>query len=423
MTETPTRVLIVDDNRIYRDAFRRNLLLNDYDVCEAADSDEALAAIREHDPHVVVTDLQMRTDREGLDLIRELRRSTPLTPVIMISAVGSFEEGAEAMELGAIQVIHKSRIDEEIDALYQAIDRSAVQRQHNTETLTWANALAGKENGDVSAEDLAKLRQILVDDEASAHVKSEVFEVLSALEETALRRETTEQVDAAGPGDFTAVEAQLREELPNYASLSDDSRSALRAAEYLYQEENRAPAEVNFSRSIGFSYCFAVENEAKSRLRRRVQKLLGTKELYTIIPALMDVKRGQIDLFYHQQILQLQRMRPMDFTVDNVRQTFQRILEHRARYKPDGLKALGIMIVVFGRAQSYRGQKGQVDLPDLLRLRDLNEEETLDLAQILIALQHLRNPYIHPEISEMEKVSNLREQAFKCLRAVTKLSA
>ena len=131
MSDTPVCVLIVDDNRIYRDAFRRNLLLNDYDVFEAADSEEAMAAVREHAPDVVVTDLQMRTDREGLDLIRELRRVAPLTPVIMISAVGTFEEGAEAMELGATQVIHKSRIDEEIDTLYGAIDRSAV---HHAET-------------------------------------------------------------------------------------------------------------------------------------------------------------------------------------------------------------------------------------------------------------------------------------------------
>ena len=197
---------------------------------------------------------------------------------------------------------------------------------------------------------------------------------------------------------------------------------SLRAAKYLYDEESRAPAGVSFARSIGFSYCFAVENEAKSRLRRRINKVLSGKELYAVIPRLMDTRKGQLDLFYHQQILQLQRQRPMDFTVDNVRQTFLRILEHRARYKPDGLKAIGIMILVFGRPHAFKGLKGPVDVPDLLRLRELTEEETLDLAEILIGLQHLRNPYIHPEISEMEKVSSLRDQALKCLRAVTKLS-
>jgi DNA-binding response OmpR family regulator len=421
MSDTPVCVLIVDDNRIYRDAFRRNLLLNDYDVFEAADSEEAMAAVREHAPDVVVTDLQMRTDREGLDLIRELRRVAPLTPVIMISAVGTFEEGAEAMELGATQVIHKSRIDEEIDTLYSAIDRSAVHHAKSRELMEWINSLAGSES--VSADDTTQLRRLLVDDAVIAHVKGEAFEVLAAIEEAALRSQAEAQATAQADGaDFAEIDRILADELPDHRSLSSDSRDALRTAEYLFRAENRAPSGVSFARSIGFSYCFAVENEAKTRLRRRIQKLLSGDEIYRIIPHLMDGKRKALDLHYHQQILQLQRLRPMDFTVDNVRQTFLRILEHRARYKPDGLKAIGIMILVFGRDQSYRGLKGQVTIPDLLHLRELDEEETLDLAEILIALQHLRNPYIHPEISEMEKVGNLRGQAFRCLRAITKLN-
>jgi DNA-binding response OmpR family regulator len=421
MAERATRVLIVDDNRAYRDAFRRNLLLNDYEVCEAEDGEEALAALREHEPDVVVTDLQMRSDREGLDLIQEIRRTSPLTPVIMISAVGSFEEGAEAMRLGAVQVIHKSRIDEEIDTLYRAIDRSAQARVRNRATLEWVGTLAGRNGSGVTPEEIQRLRQLLVDDTLIPHVKGEAFEVLLALEEAALRRQAAEQAGAAAGGDFAEVEERLRADLPDYAALSPDSRDALRAAEYLFQQESRAPAGVSFARSIGFSYCFAVENEAKTRLRRRINKLLSGDEIYQVIPKLMDAKRQQLDLFYHQQILQLQRLRPMDFTVDNVRQTFLRILEHRARYKPDGLKAIGILILVFGRPQSYKGMRGTIEVPDLLRLRELTPDEALDLAEILIGLQHLRNPYIHPEINEMEKVSNLRVQAMKCLRAVTKL--
>lgn len=410
----------MDDNRIYRDAFRRNLLLNGYEVCEAEDGAGALAALREHAPDVVVTDLQMRTDREGLALIEEIRRTSPLTPVIMISAVGSFEEGAEAMRLGAVQVIHKSRIDEEIETLYRAIDRSAQTSARSRAQLEWINALAARADGAVTPDELQRLRQLLLDPEVVPPVKGEAFELLLTHEEAALRRQAAEQ--AAAGGDFAEIEERLRRDLPDYASLSPDSRDALRAAEYLFQQESRAPAGVSFARSIGFSYCFAVENEAKVRLRRRIHRLLAGEEIYQVIPRLMDPKRQQLDLHYHQQILQLQRLRPMDFTVDNVRQTFLRILEHRARYKPDGLKAIGILILVFGRGWSFKGRQGSVEIPDLLRLRELTPEETLDLAEILIGLQHLRNPYIHPEINEMEKVSNLRSQAIRCLRAVTKLN-
>lgn len=423
MPETPVRVLIVDDNRIYRDAFRRNLMLNDYDVCEAADGEEAMAVVQSESPDVVVTDLQMRTDREGLDLIRELKRVSPMTPVIMISAVGSFEEGAEAMALGAVQVIHKSRIEDEIDPLYKAIDRFAALRARNHEVINWINDLASRNDEAAPAEDIAKLRQLLVDPDIMAYVKGEAFELLVRLEENVMRQQTAAQVEGAEAGEFAEVEKRLTKEMPEYAQLSPDSRDALRAAEYLYDQENRAPAGVSFARSIGFSYCFAVENEAKVRLRRRLGKVLSQNEIFSVIPKLLDQKRNQLDLFYHQQVLQLQRLRPMDFTVDNVKQTFLRILEHRGRYKPDGLKALGIIILVFARPHSFKGLKSDVEVPDLFKLRDISEDDVLDLAEILIGLQHLRNPYIHPEISEMEKVSNLRQQAFKCLRAVSKISA
>ena len=44
MSDTPIRVLIVDDNRIYRDAFRRNLLLNDYLHVVGASKDSCCGA-------------------------------------------------------------------------------------------------------------------------------------------------------------------------------------------------------------------------------------------------------------------------------------------------------------------------------------------------------------------------------------------
>jgi len=91
--------MIVDDNEMYRTAFRRNLELRDYDVCEAENGDEAIAVYQQERPEVVVTDLSMRKPTEGLDVIRSLRQIEPLVPVVMISAVGTFEEGAEASRL------------------------------------------------------------------------------------------------------------------------------------------------------------------------------------------------------------------------------------------------------------------------------------------------------------------------------------
>ncbi|MCA9426557.1 MAG: response regulator, partial [Candidatus Omnitrophica bacterium] len=115
---TTRKILVVDDNRLYREAVRRNLEFVDYQVLEAEDLPSALNEIRTQHPQAVITDLDMTHRTEGLDLIREVKTRYPLMPVILVSAVGTFEEGAKAQELGATAVISKSRIDEELEHLY-----------------------------------------------------------------------------------------------------------------------------------------------------------------------------------------------------------------------------------------------------------------------------------------------------------------
>ncbi len=68
--DAAARVLIVDDNAQYRQAFCRNLAVQGMEAIEAENADEALDRLKSDPPDVMVTDLQMRTATEGLDLIR-----------------------------------------------------------------------------------------------------------------------------------------------------------------------------------------------------------------------------------------------------------------------------------------------------------------------------------------------------------------
>ena len=100
----------------------------------------------------------------------------------------------------------------------------------------------------------------------------------------------------------------------------------------------------------------------------------------------------------------------------------QRILEHQARYKPDGLKALGIIILCFGRSYEFRRANAPVRVDNPLNLRGLDsDDEVLTFAELLTGLQHYRNPYIHPEISDMEKVSKIRQTTLQCLTYLCRL--
>jgi len=67
-------------------------------------------------------------------------------------------------------------------------------------------------------------------------------------------------------------------------------------------------------------------------------KFLNNKDCYKLINELLDKKTGHVDLFYHQYLLRFQQGKEFDFTIDNVKQTFQRIQEHQSHYKPDGFE-------------------------------------------------------------------------------------
>jgi hypothetical protein len=221
---------------------------------------------------------------------------------------------------------------------------------------------------------------------------------------------------------FEALEANLAKMVKKIDDMSPETKDALRSAEFLYMNGDQLEKSVDFSRSIGFSYCFAVENEAKSRLRKRLQKFFADPATPRIVNSLMEENRRSVSLFFHQHLLRIQREIPMGITIDNVYLTFQRILEHGGKYKPDGLKALGIILICFGRAYTFRKFDKPVQMDNPLGIRGLTADmDVLNLAALLINLQHYRNPYIHPEISEMEKLSKIRQTSFDCMNYINQL--
>ncbi len=419
--------MIVDDNRNYREAFKRMLLMRDYDVCEAEDSEQALDILRQENPDVVVTDLWMRTKDEGLELIRQIKNIDPAYPIIMISAVGTFETGAQASQLGAFYVISKSRIEEELEKFFEAIEWA---HKKYKETKNQLNIIQQSRDSRLSGEQIQGLKQnleqILADPETDPYVKGEAYDALLQLSEMEMRETSARNIasilSTEGQEEaFKRVDTILRKEIPDIDNFDKESLEALRSAEIFFQEQERNRIGVDFSRSTGFSYCFAVENEAKARLRKKLVRLFSNTKTFEVINLMLDNKINNLDLFFHQYILRLQQQFPFEFTTDNVRQTLLRIKEFEQCYKPDGLKALGIVILCFGRSYEITTRKGKLDINNPLGLKGLEEEETLDFARQLVLLQHYRNPYIHPEISEMEKLSQLRQTTFTCLGYISRL--
>ncbi len=107
-------VLVVDDSPVDR-ARAGGLLRKRPDLTPAFASNgrEALAAIAERPPDLVLTDLQM-PEMDGLALVETVRRSLPGLPVILMTAHGSEEIAVQALRKGAASYVAKRNLAAEL---------------------------------------------------------------------------------------------------------------------------------------------------------------------------------------------------------------------------------------------------------------------------------------------------------------------
>jgi two-component system NtrC family response regulator len=97
----------VDDEVHIREGLRDALAGSELDVVTAGDGNEALRLLRGDAVHILVTDLRMPGDVDGLDLLRALREQSPDSLSIVISAYGTVDSAVEAMKLGATDFVTK----------------------------------------------------------------------------------------------------------------------------------------------------------------------------------------------------------------------------------------------------------------------------------------------------------------------------
>ena len=81
-------ILVIDDEDSLRDALRRNLQKAGYHVIEANEGRQGMQQLASFPVNLVLIDIFM-PGKEGLETIRELRRSYPNIPVIAMSGGGS----------------------------------------------------------------------------------------------------------------------------------------------------------------------------------------------------------------------------------------------------------------------------------------------------------------------------------------------
>src|SRR5580765_3459574 len=132
-------ILVVDDDQAVRDALRRALRMQGYDVSLAVDGEEALLKLRANPgaTDLLIVDILMpRLD--GLEMTRRLRADGSEVPILMLTARDQVADRVAGLEAGADDYLVKPFALEELIARVRAVLRRLGSDETAT-TLTFAD--------------------------------------------------------------------------------------------------------------------------------------------------------------------------------------------------------------------------------------------------------------------------------------------
>ncbi|MCP4273316.1 MAG: response regulator [Gammaproteobacteria bacterium] len=119
---TEQTILLIEDDKQFRNFVKEVLLAEGYTVLQAEDGSHGVEMIKEHDPDLIITDLLMPR-KDGIRLITETRSSHPHIPIIAMSGGTSLFSPAfleAANTLGASHTLDKPFTD---DALLVLVNK------------------------------------------------------------------------------------------------------------------------------------------------------------------------------------------------------------------------------------------------------------------------------------------------------------
>src|SRR6266496_3578665 len=130
-------VLVIDDEAEIRESLQTLLEFEGYDVEAAANGEQGLAKLGERPFDLVLLDLAL-PDRNGLELLPEIRNLDPQVSVIMITAYGTVEDAVRAMQFGAANFLQKPWDNEKLLADVRA---AVARRRAEEENIQLKRAL------------------------------------------------------------------------------------------------------------------------------------------------------------------------------------------------------------------------------------------------------------------------------------------
>lgn len=127
------RILVVDDEPPIQRILRRNLAVSGYDVLVTDNGKQAVEMVRLHQPDLILLDLCLPGEFNGLDVCIKVRQSMQ-TPIIVLSAVTEEKQKVRALDLGADDYLTKPFSNDELQARVRACLRRAQVKETGGES-------------------------------------------------------------------------------------------------------------------------------------------------------------------------------------------------------------------------------------------------------------------------------------------------
>jgi len=174
-----TRIVLADDHRLLREALRRALTDEGFDVVgEASDGAEAVAVALDTSPDVVLMDVSMpRLD--GVSATRQLKELAPDIRVLMLTMHGDGEVVADAVRAGASGYLVKDCSTDEIAAAVRmvAAGETVLSPQLAASMLGELRRIehAGEDNGGVISHREVEVLQLIADGCSTPDVAEKLY--------------------------------------------------------------------------------------------------------------------------------------------------------------------------------------------------------------------------------------------------------
>ncbi len=164
---TPSRILIIDDEKAVRDSFSAHLEDCGYETITADNGRTGLLRYTETKPDLVIVDLRM-PEVDGIEVLKSVRSVAPDIPLIVASGTGVINDAVEAIHSGAWDYLLKPIADLSLltHAVATALEKSQLRREnrayreHLEQLVDARTAELAKANDNLSQIN-ARLRQIV----------------------------------------------------------------------------------------------------------------------------------------------------------------------------------------------------------------------------------------------------------------------